>query len=119
MSRGLIELVSWLLRSVWERESNDVFLIGSQHFDLSILEGRYYFDRQENLTKLLQSLAQDAPQNQVEDLIRHRLREMFKATRKTCYDDVLPLPRLEEVADRVRKGRVLLVVNPDSKIPPD
>ena len=24
-------------------------------------EGRYYFDRQENLTKLLQSLAHDAP----------------------------------------------------------
>ena len=32
---------------------------------------------------------------------------------------MLPLPKLEEVADRVRKGRVLLVVNPDSKIPPD
>jgi len=52
----------------------------------------FYFDRQENLTKLLQSLAHDAPQNQVDDLIRHRLREMFKASRKTCYEDVLPLP---------------------------
>jgi hypothetical protein len=82
-------------------------------------EGRYYFDRQENLTKLLQSLAHDAPENLVEDLIRHRLREMFKATRRTCYEDVLPLPRLEDVADRVRKGRVLLVVSPDSKIPPE
>ena len=82
-------------------------------------EGRYYFDRQENLTKLLQSLAHDAPENQVDDLIRHRLREMFKPTRKTGYDDVLPLPRLEDVADRVRRGRVLLVVSPDSKIPPE
>jgi hypothetical protein len=36
-------------------------------------EGRYYFDRQENLTKLLQSLAHDAPEPQVDDLIRHRL----------------------------------------------
>lgn len=217
-TRGLIELVSRLLRSVWERQANDVFLIGPQHFDLSIpevrdklteisgmrdviakdlwdgqqsahaqiidlqtgkeaatqvgallltaslstavnavkgltteemveclvsplrepsdflaafeelekvawylhhTEGRYYFDRQENLTKLLQSLAHDAPDNQVDDLIRHRLRDMFKAARKTCYDDVLPLPRLEEVADRVRRGRVLLVVSPDSKIPPE
>jgi hypothetical protein len=218
-TRGLIELVSRLLRSVWGRQANDVFLIGAQHFDLSIAEvrdklteisgmrdviakdlwdaqqsahaqiidlqtgkeaatqigallltaslstavnavkgltceemveclvsplrepsdflaafeelekvawyvhhtpeGRYYFDRQENLTKLLQSLAHDAPQNQVDDLIRHRLREMFKASRKTSYDDVLPLPKLEEVADRVRKGRVLLVVSPDSKIPPE
>jgi hypothetical protein len=82
-------------------------------------EGRYYFDRQENLTKLLQSLAHDAPENQVDDLIRHRLRDMFKPARRTSYEDVLPLPKLEEVADRVRKGRVLLVVSPDSKIPPD
>ena len=218
-TRGLIELVSRLLKSVWERPVNDVFLIGPQHFDLSVPdvrdklteisgmrdviamdlwnaqqsahaqiidlqtgkeaatqlgsllltaslstavnavkgltrdemveclvsplrepsdflaafedldkvawylhhtpEGRYYFDRQENLTKLLQSLAHDAPENQVDDLIRHRLREMFKAVRKTGYEDVLPLPKLEEVADRVRKGRVLLVVSPDSKIPPE
>ena len=218
-TRGLIELVSRLLKSVWERQANDVFLIGPQHFDLSIPEvrdklteisgmrdviakdlwdaqqsahaqiidlqtgkeaatqvgallltaslstavnavkgltreemveclvsplrepsdflaafeelekvawylhhtpeGRYYFDRQENLTKLLQSLAHDAPENQVDDLIRHRLREMFKPSRKTGYEEVLPLPKLEEVADRVRKGRVLLVVSPDSKIPPE
>jgi len=190
-TRGLIELVSRLLRSVWDRQANDVFLIGPQHFDLSIAEvrdklteisgmrdviakdlwdaqqsahaqiidlqtgkeaatqigallltaslstainavkgltreemveclvsplrepseflaafeelekvawyvhhtpeGRYYFDRQENLTKLLQSLAHDAPENQVDDLIRHRLREMFKPSRKTGYEDVLPL----------------------------
>jgi hypothetical protein len=218
-TRGLIELVSRLLKSVWKRQANDVFLVGPQHFDLSIAEvrdklteisgmrdviakdlwdaqqsahaqiidlatgketanqigvlllssslstavnavkgltreemveclvsplrepsdflaafdelekmawyihhtpeGRYYFDRQENLTKLLQSLAHDAPPNQVDDLIRHRLQDMFKASRKTCYEDVLPLPRLEEVADRVRRGRVLLVVSPDSKIPPE
>ncbi|WKZ13668.1 MAG: DUF499 domain-containing protein [Gammaproteobacteria bacterium] len=218
-TRGLIELVSRLLRSVWDRNANDVFLIGPQHFDLGIAEvrdklteisgmrdviakdlwdaqlsahaqiidlqtgkeaatqvgsllltaslstavnavkgltreemveclvsplrepsdflaafeelekaawylhhtpeGRYYFDRQENLTKLLQSLAHDAPENQVDDLIRHRLRDMFKPVRKTVYEEVLPLPKLEDVADRVRRGRVLLVVSPDSKIPPE
>ena len=218
-TRGLIELVSRLLRSAWDRKANDVFLIGPQHFDLSIAEvrdklteisgmrdviakdlwdtnqsahaqvidlktgkeaatqvgallltaslstavnavkgltteemveclvsplrepseflaafeeleksawyvhhtaeGRFYFDRQENLTKLLQSLAHDAPENQVDDLIRHRLTSMFKSTRRTAYEDVLALPRLEDVADRVRKGRVLLIVSPDSKIPPD
>ena len=218
-TRGLIELVSRLLRSVWERSANDVFLIGPQHFDLSIPEVRdklteisgmrdviatdlfdgehsahaqiidleaggesamqvgtllftaslstavnavkgltreemveclvsplceasgfleaferleavawylhhtpefrYYFDRQENLTKLLESLAHDAPDNQVDELIRTRLREMFRPTRRTCYEDVLPLPKLEDVADKVRKGRVLLVVSPDSHIPPE
>ncbi len=179
-TRGLIELVSRLLKSVWDRKDNDIFLIGPQHFDLSIPEvrdklteisgmrdviakdlwdgnfsahaqiidlkagketatqvggllltaslstavnavkgltreemveclvsplrepseflaafeeleksawfihhtpeSRYYFDRQENLTKLLQSLAKDAPENLVDDLIRQRLKEMFKPT---------------------------------------
>ncbi len=218
-TRGLIELISRLLKSVWERKENDVFLIGAQHFDLSIPEvrdklteisgmrdviskdlwdatnsahvqlidsnagndaasqvgtllftaslstavnavkgltreemveclvaplrkpseftkafeelkkrawylhhtpeGRYYFDRQENLTRLLQTLAKDAPQNQIDDLIRHRLKEMFEAKRKTAYVDILPLPRLEDAADRVKRERVLLIVSPDSKMPPD
>ena len=39
-TRGLIELVSRLLRSVWERQANDVFLIGPQHFELGIQEVR-------------------------------------------------------------------------------
>jgi hypothetical protein len=82
-------------------------------------EFRYYFDRQENLTKLLQSLAHDAPENQVDDLIDHRLTAMFKPSRKTAYEEVLALPKIEDVADRVRRGRVLLIVSPDSKIPPE
>ncbi len=39
-TRELIELISRLLRSVWDRQANDVFLIGPQHFDLSIAEVR-------------------------------------------------------------------------------
>ena len=218
-TRGLLELVSLLLRSVWEGDHDDIFLIGPQHFDLSkpevreklaeisgmrdviardiwdaqrsahaqiidlemgantanqvgsllltaslstavnavrgltreemveclispvreaseclkafeelekiawylhhTSEGRFYFDRQENLTKLLQSLAGDAPENRINSLICHRLSDMFRASRKTAYGEVLPLPLLTEVADRVRRGRVLIIVSPDSKIPPE
>ena len=218
-TRGLIELISRLLKSVWERPANDVFLIGPQHFDLSIPavrdklteisamrdviakdlwdvessahaqlidleagsdagtqvgsllfsaslstavnavkgltreemveclvspltepsaylaafdalenkawylhhtpEGRYYFDRQENLTKLLQELATEAPQPLIDDVIDRRLRDMFDPSRKTVYDEVIPLPRLADVADRVRRGRILIIVNPDSRMPPE
>ena len=38
-TRGLMELVSRLLKSVWE-SNEDVYLIGAQHFDLSIHEVR-------------------------------------------------------------------------------
>jgi len=218
-TRGLMELASRLLKSVWDRPTNDIFLIGPQHFDLSnnevrdklaeisgmqdviskdlwdhnqsahaqvidltthndsasqvgallltaslstahnsvkgltkeemleclidplrkssdfltafelfessawylhhTPEGRYYFDRQENLTKLLQSLAEGAPENQIDALIRHRLNEMFNPKRNVAYSKVLPLPKMDEAAGEVRKGRVLLVVSPDSKVPPE
>lgn len=38
-TRGLMELVSRLLKSVWESKE-DVYLIGAQHFDMSISEVR-------------------------------------------------------------------------------
>jgi len=44
-------------------------------------EGRYYFDRQENLTKSSKASRTTRRENQVDDLIRHRLRDMFKPTR--------------------------------------
>ncbi len=218
-TRGLMELISRLLKSIWERNEDDVFLISPQHFDLSIAdvrekltefsemrdviakdlwdanfsahaqllclnagneaaiqvgtllltaslstavnaikgltkeelleclisplqslesfssaldalesqawymhqtpEGKFYFDRQENLTKLLQSIAESAPENRVDELICDRLKEMFKPLRKTVYEEVLPLPKLDEINDKVRRGRVLLVVTPDSKLPPE
>ncbi len=218
-TRGLMELISRLLKSVWEKQANDVFLIGPQHFDMAISdvreklteisgmrdviakdlwdtnisahaqiidlhagsdvgsqvaailltaslstavnavkgltkeealeclltpvhgtaefgaafealdasawylhhtpEGRYYFDRQENLTKLLQSIAQEAPEPKIEELIVTKLKELFKPSRKTIYEEVLPLPKLDDIADRVRRSRVLLIVSPDSKVPPE
>ena len=220
-TRGLMELVSRLLKSVWGRSTNDVYLVGPQHFDLALPEvrekladisgmrdviakdlwdsnfsahaqlidqdrgkgkteaaqvgallltaslssavnsvkgltreelveclvaplvdpseyldafddldarawylhhtpeGRHYFDRQENLTKLLQNLAEKAPQNKIDELIRDRLKSMFKASRKVAYSDVIPLPELDDIAERVRKQRVLVVHDPDSKMPPE
>lgn len=212
-TRGLMELVSRLLKSVWTRKTNDVYLMGPQHFDLSIPEvrqklaeisglqgaiandlwdsgksahaqvidaeqgsdsaaqvgsllltaslstavnavrglsqdemveylmtplrqaseftaafealekrawylhhtpdSRYYFDKIENLTKLLQTRAIGAPEAQVEELIKKRLRELYAATRKSAYDDVLPLPTLAEAAEQVQKSRVLLILSPE------
>ncbi len=80
-------------------------------------EGRYYFDRQETSPTSSEPRRESTPKsNRCFD--RETIEEMFAPTRKTVYDDVLPLPKLEDVADRVRKGRVLLIVSPDSKIPP-
>ena len=217
-TRGLMELVSRLLKSVWE-SNEDIYLIGAQHFDLSIAdvrekladisemrdviardlwdssdsahaqlididkgnnyakqvgtllltaslstavnsvkglsesemleclidpvrqasdfraastelhkaawylhqtpEGRSYFDRQENLTKKLQGYADKAPQNKVDELIRHRLDEMYKPTTKEAYDRVLPLPEMDEAEAVLKTSRALLIISPDGKAPPE
>jgi len=218
-TRGLMELMSRLLKSVWERDSDDVYLIGAQHFDLSISEVRskladisgmndviskdlwdvnfaahaqaidasngnknatevanllftaslstavnavkgltreevlecvvtpvqsvveynaaidamlgecwflhqsqdskFYFDRQENLTKMLQGIAATAPEAQIDELIRVRLKEMFAPSRKTAYSQVIPLPKLNEVLAEVKRNRVLLIIDPATKMPPE
>jgi hypothetical protein len=218
-TRGLMELVSRLLKSVWERSDNDVFLIGAQHFNLEISdvreklteisemrdviardlwssnrdshaqlidlnsgkdtaiqvgallltaslstavnsvkglteaeileclinplrepndyraalnemlkvawymhrtqEGRYYFDRQENLTKKLQGYADKAPENKVDELIRERLSEMYAPKTKEAYEKVLPLPSMDDAEAALKVGRALLLVSPDGKTPPE
>lgn len=218
-TRGLMELMSRLLKSVWERPADDVFLIGAQHFDMSIQEVRtkladisgmsdviskdiwnsefgahaqlvdaekgnkagsevanliltaslstavnavrgltraeilecvvtplqsaseyngafenlldscwylhhnqddeYYFDRQENLTKMLQSLAQEAPEGQIDALVKDKLEKLFAAERKVAYNRVIAQPKLNEVIEEVKHNRVLLIIDPDSKLPPD
>ncbi len=217
-TRGLMELVSRLLKSVWE-SSDDVYLIGAQHFDLSIhevreklaeisemrdviardlwdstdsahaqvidiaagnnyakqvgtllltaslstavnsikglsesemleclidpnhqasdyrnafdelqksawylhqtQEGRTYFDHQENLTKKLQGYADKAPQNKVDELIRFRLNEMYKPVTREAYEKVLPLPEMDDAEAMLKTSRVLLIISPDGKTPPN
>ena len=217
-TRGLMELVSRLLKSVWE-SSDDVYLMGAQHFDLSIhdvrekladisdmrdviakdlwdstdsahaqiidiansnhyakqvgtllltaslstavnsikglsesemleclidpnhpashfrsaftelqkdawylhqtQEGRAYFDHGENLTKKLQSYADKAPQNKIDDLVRHRIKEMYKPTTREAYEKVLPLPEMDDAEAFSKNSRALLVISPDGKTPPE
>lgn len=218
-TRGLMEMASRLVRSVWERPSNDVLLIGPQHFDLSIAEvrekiaqisrmddaiardiysedggahaqvidanagndaaqqvanlllvsslstavnpirglrppeimaclatpnadlayfrdaveslrkscwylhkspeERIYFDKVENLKKMLESLAQKAPEPKVHELVQFRLREMYAAKRKAAYQKVLALPKIDELEEETRTGRTLAIVAPDSRLPPE
>ena len=218
-TRGLMELMSRLLKSVWERDADDIYLIGAQHFDLSITavrskladisgmndviskdlwdvnfaahaqaidasngnknatgvanllftaslstavnavkgltreevlecvvtpmqsvveynaaidgmlsecwfmhqgqDAKLYFDRQENLTKMLQGIAATAPEAQIDELIKARLTEMFAPTRKTAYSQVIPLPKLNEVIAEVKRNRVLLIIDPATKMPPE
>lgn len=48
-TRGLMQFVSKMIRSVWARPTNDVYLIGCQHLDLNIPEVREELNRISNL----------------------------------------------------------------------
>ncbi len=216
-TRGLIELISRLLMSVWNRPQDDVYLIGAQHFDLSrqevrdklteisgmrdviakdiwdaqgsahaqivdaesqsdtasqvssllllsslstaanavrglteediieclltpmsrppeyreafsrlkqcdwylhaTAEGRCYFDKQENLTKMLEGFAIGAPENKVEEIIRRRIEELFSPKQKYAYEQLLVFPELEKAAEALRQCRTLIVLQPSEPVP--
>lgn len=218
-TRGLMELTSRLVKSVWDRKTNDVLLIGPQHFDFSIDEvrekvvsisnldealakdiwasdgsshaqtidanngndaasqisallllsslstavnpvkgltksetleclltpnadlsffqdsleqlvstcwylhrsdtGRIYFDKSENLKKMLKGLADDAPKPKVEELLAHRLEEMFEPKSKAAYKKVIALPSINEIIEATRSDRTLVIVPSDFNLPPE
>jgi hypothetical protein len=115
----VLECLVTPLQSVSEYNAAFDTLLGECWFLHMNQENRYYYDRQENLTKMLQSLAATAPDAQINNLIKQRLESMFAADRKTVYTRVIALPALTEVVDEVKKNRVLLIVDPDSKMPPE
>ena len=53
--------------------------------------------------------AEKAPQNKIDELIRHRLEEMYKPTTKEAYDRVLPLPEMDEADAALKTSRALLI----------
>jgi len=68
---------------------------------------------------MLQGIAATAPEAQIDELIKTRLKEMFVPTRKTAYSQVIPLPKLNEVIAEVKRNRVLLIIDPATKMPPE
>ena len=68
---------------------------------------------------MLQGIAATAPEAQIDELIRTRLKEMFAPNRKAAYTQVIPLPRLSDVLAEVKRNRVLLIIDPATKMPPE
>jgi hypothetical protein len=48
-TRGLMQFASKMIKSVWSRKTNDVYLIGCQHLDLAISDVREELNRISNL----------------------------------------------------------------------
>ena len=68
---------------------------------------------------MLTGLAARAPEPKVSELIAHRLREAFEPRSKRAYQKVLALPSIDEIEKEGQVNRVLAIISPDSKLPPE
>jgi hypothetical protein len=78
----------------------------------------WVFSRNENLRKKIEKYADGARGNpKIETEMRRRLNDVFEPRRRIAYTQALALPKIEEI--KPNSGRVLLVLSPDRKIPPE
>ena len=79
--------------------------------------GAWFFSKNENLTKKIENTAKNAPAHKIDQDLARRLEDVFNPKRKAAYGRVLPLPKIEEI--NTRGDRLLIVLSPDNKLPPE
>jgi len=77
----------------------------------------FYFSNVENLVKRLATEAERAPEPRVTREMRRRLTRIFAPQRRNAYQELQALPEIESV--RLGGARVLLILSPDTRNPPE
>jgi hypothetical protein len=77
----------------------------------------YYFSNVENLQKRLIGEAERAPQNKIDGAMKERLEGIFAGCTKHAYGQALAQPEIDQV--KLNGPRVLLILSPDAKNPPE
>lgn len=77
----------------------------------------FYFKDTENLTKRIQREAQALPRAKVEKALRSRLEGELEARSRRAYQQVLVMPEIDQI--QLTSHRVLVVVPPDNRVPPE
>ncbi|MDN5850512.1 MAG: DUF499 domain-containing protein, partial [Nitrococcus sp.] len=77
----------------------------------------FYFKDTENLTKRIQKEAQSLPKGKVEKALRNYLQGELQPRSRQAYQEVLVMPEINEI--NLAGHRVLVVVPPDNRVPPE
>jgi hypothetical protein len=98
---------------------NELTATGSGAWYLHRESERYYFKDVENLGKRIDNDARQIPIPKIEEALIRKLTALFEIKNKNpaAYQSVLVMPRLEDI--NLSDERVLLVVRPDGKTPPE
>jgi hypothetical protein len=73
-------------------------------------EGKLFFKNVQNLVAKLRTTAESFNRESSLKELRKRLLEIFSPSMKDCYQDVLALPPVDEVIDKIRPDKVTLVI---------
>ena len=79
-------------------------------------EQRYFIRDTENLSRKIERNARDIPQPKIDQALINRLTGILQPVSKAAYQDIKALPLLDDI--RLTGTRLLLVVRPDGKLPP-
>ncbi len=97
------------LRDAFARLKHDAWYLHCNRSDA------WYFSPAENLKKLIDDRARNAPQPRIEEDMRRRLRDAFKPRGRGLYDRVEALPRIEDID--LRSARACIVLEPQPQQP--
>lgn len=96
-------------RDAFKRLKDDAWYLHRNQSDA------WYFSPAENLRKLIEDRARNAPQPKIEEDMRRRLREAFRPRGRGVYERVEALPRINDVD--LRGSRVCVVLEPAPQQP--
>jgi hypothetical protein len=105
-------------RPASEFETAIAKLESGYHLHRDPREGRLYYSPNETIEKRLAREAENAPANRIDDEMEARLSTAFAPARKKAYQAVIALPQVGKIASELTRERKLIVINPDSDVPP-
>jgi Protein of unknown function (DUF499)/Chitobiase/beta-hexosaminidase C-terminal domain len=105
-------------RSASEFESAIAKLEEGYHLHRDPREGRLYYSPNETIEKRLAREGEYAPDNRIADEIERRLADAFLPSGMRAYESVMALPEIGRIATELGRERRLIVINPDSDVPP-
>lgn len=81
-------------------------------------DDRFYFSDMANVRKQVEDKMSRIQQDQIDEEMRRRLTNCFEPKRKTAYQDLIVLPRREDISISAGR-RTCIVLSPDAKAPPE
>ena len=97
--------------------SNALEKLREQAWYLHREDQRFFIKETENLSRQIERNAKEIPQPKIDGALINRLEGILQPISKQLYQELQILPQMDEL--KLSGPRVLIVIKPDGKVPPD